>query len=124
MPPLLFPSNGCRPTLLFVLVLGTAHETSYSGEFLFSSDAVRRAGGSLSLRILSESGQPLDRSTHSVALFFGFTAAWSCSFLGETSSSLNSSPVLSIARMIVKSLRAVATTATFFRWFWPATMRS
>ena len=42
----------------------------------------------------------------------------------ETSSSLNSSPVLSIARMIVSSLRAVATTATFFRRFWPPTIRS
>ena len=102
----------------------TAHETSYRGEFLFCSDAVRRAGGNFTLRILSESGQPWDRSTHQVQLFCGFTACWFCSFLGETSSSLNSSPVLSIARMIVRSLRAVATTATFFRWFWPPTICS
>jgi hypothetical protein len=102
----------------------TAHETSYRREVLFCSDAVRQAGGNFALRILSESGQPWDRSTHRLQLFCGFTACGSCSFLPETSSSLNSSPVLSIARMIVRSLRAVATTAAFFRWFWPPTICS
>ena len=35
MLPLLLQPNGGRPTLLFVLVARTAHETSYRREFLF-----------------------------------------------------------------------------------------
>ena len=119
----LYPPNGCRPTLLSVLVLRTAHETSYRGEFTARTPSGEPAA-------IFRSGYSRNQASHGidplilVQLFCGFTAGWFRSLWGRTSSSLNSSPVLSMARMIISSLRAVATTATFFRWFWPPTICS
>jgi len=124
LPLLLSRPHGRRPTLLFVLVATDGTRDFLQKRVPILSVAVRSPGGTASFRILSESGPPSSRSNYP---YLGFREdPWYCfdSYLAETSSSLNSSPVWSIARMIVSSLRAVATTATFLRPLWPATIRS
>ena len=113
-------SHSRRPTLLSVLVPKTAHKTSCRGEFLFCQSPSGKPTA------LFRSGYSRNQASHGIhprTRGHWVIAVGAC-VLVETSSSLNSSPVCSIARMIVRSLRAVATTATFRRWFCPPTIRS
>ncbi len=110
--------DGRQPTLLFVLVARTAHPAPYRGEFLFSGTPSGSPAAILRSRYSPD--QAAVRSMRSDPS----RQAGTFSAVFVSRDSLNNSPVRSIARMTVKSLRAVATTATFLRFAWLPAIRS